>query len=123
MHRTLETFANAHRLDAVSRISLELVVEELFTNMIKHSRGPGTTVQIQVEMTHGQLKVEMTEPDVDEFNPFLNIPAFDDTRIHSGVTGGRGLFLVREIAKEVSYKYSNRTGKTMVVIEARKIDV
>ena len=123
IHRTLETFAHAHCLEGVSRIRLELVVEELFTNMIKYSRGSGGTVKLDLEKALDKIRIELTESDVDEFNPFQALTSPDHKPPASDSIGGRGLFLVREIAEEVSYQYNGRTGTTVVVIKAGDTNV
>jgi anti-sigma regulatory factor (Ser/Thr protein kinase) len=121
--RALEEFSLAHGLTKLSHTRLTLVVEELFTNMVKYSQGVGTTVDIQLDISADRLKIQLTEPDVDEFNPFVTATNLSIAPLDSTKPGGRGIFLVKEIAEEVSYQYANRQGTTTVVIKTGDNDV
>jgi len=120
---SLEAFSNTHGFGGSSRTRLDLVIEELFTNMVKYSRGNGKSVDICIEIISDRLRIDMVECDVDEFNPFLVPTNPDGTPLDPSKSGGRGLFLVKEIADDVSYHYSNRTGTTTVVVKTGDKDV
>ena len=120
---SLEEFSKTHGIAGASRTRLDLVIEELFTNMVKYSRGNGMSVEVSLEIFSDRLRIDMVECDVDEFNPFLVPTNSDGTPIDPSKPGGRGLFLVKEIADDVSYHYSDRTGTTTVVMKTGDKDV
>jgi anti-sigma regulatory factor (Ser/Thr protein kinase) len=69
---------------------LELIVSELVTNAVRHSRGgPDSSVKLSVERSNESLRVQVT----DEGNGFTLAPRPDPWE-----GGGFGLFLVESLA-------------------------
>lgn len=103
-----ERFAEANRVDEPLRYSINLVVEELFTNMVKYNTGGGHAIGIRMDVRDGTLRIELVDDDVDPWDP-NEAPAVKlDQPIEERKPGGLGLYLVRSIVDELKYEYTNR---------------
>jgi anti-sigma regulatory factor (Ser/Thr protein kinase) len=62
-------FAAAHRIEESLGYSINLVVEELFTNMVKYNTGGGHPIRIRMDLDNGRLRIELIDEDVDPWDP------------------------------------------------------
>ena len=122
MAQFVEEFTNSAGLGFDVTMRLQLVLEELATNMMKYSVGEGREFEIHLAPVDGRVRVELIEPDVDEFNPVANAPDLDSTDMANRRAGGMGLFMVRQMA-EIDYRYADRTGFTTLILHTGEADV
>jgi anti-sigma regulatory factor (Ser/Thr protein kinase) len=99
--------------------TVNLAIEELFTNMVKFN--PGGSEQISLEMQHpdGSLLVCLSDHEVEPFD--VTVPRQVDTAapVEKRESGGLGLFLVQQMVD--SLDYSHRGGVTTITF-SRKLD-
>lgn len=88
--------------------SANLVVEEIFTNMVKfHPEGAGE-ITLRVDRQNGRLLLCLVDHDVDDFD-ITKVPEIDVNRpLAERKPGGLGIHLVRRIAETFSYRYEDR---------------
>lgn len=118
-----ERFAEAQRFDEPLRYSINLVVEELFTNMVKYNTGGGCHIAIRLDVRDGTLRIELVDDDVDPWDP-NEAPAVKlDQPIEERKPGGLGLYLVRSIVDDLKYEYTNRQMKVTAIknLERRNV--
>jgi anti-sigma regulatory factor (Ser/Thr protein kinase) len=108
-------FAAAHRIDESLSFSIHLVVEELFTNMVKYNTGAGHPIRIRLNADDRKLCVELVDEDVDPWDPDEAPDVRVDRPIEERRAGGLGLYLVRSIADKLTYEYENRRMKITVI--------
>ncbi|MHB8163538.1 MAG: ATP-binding protein [Methanoregula sp.] len=99
-------------------LDTQLAVEEAITNVIVHgyAKGPGTIV-ISCHTTRGIAEIQI-EDSAPPFNP-LSIPEPDiSVEIEERQIGGLGVFLIRQVMDEISYRYEN--GKNILVLVKKK---
>jgi serine/threonine-protein kinase RsbW len=99
-------------------LDTQLAVEEAITNVIVHgyAKGPGTIV-ISCHTTRGIAEIQI-EDSAPPFNP-LSIPEPDiSAEIEERQIGGLGVFLIRQVMDEISYRYEN--GKNILVLVKKK---
>lgn len=112
----LDEFALIAGLDDRSKSRLGLVVEELFTNMVRHSKGAGHDVGIRLERRDQRLHLELTDDDVEPFDPDT-VPVPDvSAGLESRRPGGLGLHLVRAMVDELDYRYEPETRRMRVSV-------
>jgi serine/threonine-protein kinase RsbW len=99
-------------------LDTQLAVEEAITNVIVHgyAKGPGTIV-ISCHTTRGIAEIQI-EDSAPPFNP-LSIPEPNiSAEIEERQIGGLGVFLIRQVMDEISYRYEN--GKNILVLVKKK---
>ena len=108
-------FTTDHRFEESLTYSINLIVEELFTNMVKHNAGGGQPVRIQLDVEGGRLRIELTDEDVDPWDPGQAPEVRLDRPIEERTPGGLGLHLVRALADEIEYDYKDRRMRVTVI--------
>lgn len=112
---TSDFFARAS-IDPRLLPTVDLVVEELFTNMVKYGTRPGAAAEIRIAMAavEGGIEVEMVDAGVDAFD-VTRAPDADTTLpIEEREAGGLGLHLIRRLVDSWSYDYSQARRESRV---------
>ena len=87
-------------------LKLDLLIEEIFTNVCRHGYPDGR--QGVVTLTYsvpapGELSVEIADQGV-EFNPLTAAPPVLTSNLESRPIGGLGIFLVKTLAPFITYR-------------------
>lgn len=101
-------FIAGHGLSEELCFSVDMVIEEIFVNMVSYNQ---STADIQIAMTAlpNGIALSFMDFDVDRFDP-LEVPAPDLTGgLDDREPGGLGMHLVLNIAQDVAYHYGNRS--------------
>ena len=101
---TADTFARME-IDARLLPTVDLAVEELFTNMVKYGIGSTSPVRIELAAIAGGVELRMIDDDVEPFDITRAPDADIDAPIEERKPGGLGLHLVRRMADSVAYEY------------------
>jgi anti-sigma regulatory factor (Ser/Thr protein kinase) len=112
---TSDFFAR-ERVDPSLLPSVDLVVEELFTNMVKYARGadPAAAVRIDMAAVEGGVEVTLTDFGVEPFDVTLAPDAEIDLPIAERQPGGLGLHLIRRLVDTWSYEYQKEKRESRV---------
>lgn len=85
--------------------SVDLVLEELVTNIIRHAYDDDGAHEIAVRIVLEPVRIVMTvEDDGREFDLREAPPANLDADLERRQSGGMGIHLVREIAERIDYR-------------------
>ena len=103
----LEAFCREAQIEREQCLRMNLVLEELFTNTVKHGhRGDCDApvwVQLRCESSALRLTYEDTAP---PFNPYARVETdFEVTPLEERKVGGLGVFITREMAAAFDYAY------------------
>lgn len=102
-------------------LDVELILEELFTNMVKYAREGLSPIVIGLSREGPNIRLVLRDFDVERFDVTKPIPTADeDLPIHERTPGGLGLRLVRRLADSLAYDYTDRTSTITVI---RKLEV
>jgi len=104
----VEEFLNDHGLDPANGYDLELVLEELFTNQVKYTRG-SQPIRIALDTVDSRIRAVVQDVDVDRFDPTAVGPARTDAAPEDRKPGGLGIHLVRRLTEDFHYDYRDRT--------------
>ena len=87
-------------------LKLNLVVEELFTNTVRHGHRGDSDAPIWISVDSGPAAVYVTYEDTaPPFNPYALFASAPDTTLSLRKVGGLGVLLTRELASTRDYAY------------------
>lgn len=109
-----ERYLADENIDESVAWSINLAVEELFTNMVRHNTGAGHPIAIGFGMDANRLIVHLIDDDVDPFDPSTIPTVKMDEAIDERHVGGLGLHLVKSIVDKITYEYQNRRMKVTI---------
>jgi len=103
------------------RRTVDFVLEELFTNIVKYGRASDTKVSIDLRCAGQGVRVTLTDPDAEYFDP-QSAPQPDvRAPLERREPGRLGLHLVRELVDALEYRYSReeRAGRITFTVGKR----
>lgn len=104
----VDDFSERNAIAAETRFELQLCLEELVLNVVNHGfDNPGQhDIRIGIALNDdGRVLTIRVVDDGREFDPLTDTPAPDlDASLEDRAVGGLGVFLVRKIMDEVSYR-------------------
>ncbi len=96
---------------------IELILEEILLNICRYAYPPGEIGEVEVILSLGEKEISLTFEDQGKpFNPLEFKPKIiqEDDPLEELEPGGLGIFLVKEMAKKVSYEH--RKGRNILTI-------
>jgi len=97
------------------RMPMQFAVEELFTNLVKYSRGGTRDILLDLKRDGGRLEVSLTDFDVERFDiravPDVNV----DLALKDRKPGGLGIHLLKRMVDDVGYEYVDGRSTTTFV--------
>jgi len=111
----LKGAAQNYELDERTTFTVNMAVEELFTNMIKYGSGGDAAIEVGLDREGDQLVVRLVDTDSEPFD--LNALETVDTSapLSERRPGGLGIHLVKCLMDEVNYEYKNRITRIRLV--------
>jgi anti-sigma regulatory factor (Ser/Thr protein kinase) len=119
----VEDYAAARSLTDALIGEAMLVVEELFTNHVRHQ--PPSTEPIEIGLRHGDdgsLDIELVDQRAVAFDPRPADATVVDVPGREHEQGGRGLFLVRTLASSLHYEFEDGVAITRVRLPPHRSD-
>ena len=110
----LQTFIERHAITEKDAFAINLVVEELFTNMVKYSGGADRRIEIRLEKNDRRVNLQLTDFDSEPFDPASASKVDVNAPIEQRQPGGLGLHIVRALVDELRYELDERTLKVSV---------
>ena len=114
MFAFVSEFLAARGLSSSNAFPLELILEELFTNVLKYRTGGEDSVAVRLGLENDRLVLSFVEFQVDPFDitevpePDLSAPA------HERRAGGMGIHLVKKLSDRVSYEHRDGVSTTTI---------
>jgi anti-sigma regulatory factor (Ser/Thr protein kinase) len=105
----LEAFGKSHDLPARLLFDMNLVLDELITNVIVHGLEIHETAPIMVELAYeaGQLTAHLRDKGR-PFDPTTVSPPDVAAPLHERKIGGLGVHLARTLTDSLSYRYDGQ---------------
>lgn len=107
-------FVENERLSEKVAYSIDLAVEELFTNMVKYNTGTSRDIAIAIGREKDEVVLQLVDFDVDPFDPTSPGDIDTDQSLEARTPGGLGLHLVKSVVDKITYEYKDRTMKVTV---------
>lgn len=111
----LEGEARVLSIPAESMRPLELAIEEIFANCVRHNpqgRGP---IDVRIDLEGRRFRVTIIDPDSDAFDLRAVAAARTDLSLDQRRPGGLGIHFVRAIVDEIDYRHEGRRAVTVLV--------
>lgn len=100
-----ERFFDAEEVEPGPRYAVNLVIEELFTNMVKFNPDGPATVTVQIERLPAALQVCLSDREPEPFDVSEPRELDIDAPVERRDEGGMGLFLVQKFVDALEYAY------------------
>jgi anti-sigma regulatory factor (Ser/Thr protein kinase) len=88
--------------------AMYFVVEELFTNMVKYATASAEDVTIALQLDGTRLTIQLTDHNVDPFDPATAPQVDPATPLQERRVGGLGIQLVKQMVDDLQYAYADR---------------
>ena len=112
---TADAFAR-HAIDLRLLPTVDLAVEELFTNMVKYGTGSTAAVRVSVGPIDGGVEVTLIDHGVEPFDITRSPDVDIDAPIEEREPGGLGLHLIRRMADSVEYAYTQESRQSRITL-------
>jgi anti-sigma regulatory factor (Ser/Thr protein kinase) len=110
----VEEFLASETLDPQHAFDVNLVVEELFTNMVKYARDGVHDIAMALSRDPRGIVITLRDFDVERFD-VTKAPEVDVSRpLAERRVGGLGIHFVRQVADRIQYDYRDRTSTITV---------
>lgn len=117
----LEVFSKEQNVDDKTAFCVNLVAEELFTNMVRHNQGGGDRITVSIERSDNRVQLELVDTDVEPFDPSTAETPPVDAGIEERRPGGLGIYLVRKMVDDLRYDYE-ADGRRMRVTVTKTLE-
>lgn len=94
----------------------DLVIEELFTNMVKYGTGSAMPVELGFEPSLDGVRIVLVDRDVDPFDIRSSREVDIHAPIDERVPGGLGLHLIRRMASSIDYDYDPERRESRIAV-------
>lgn len=110
----VQVFFATNGLPGDQTMEVDLILEELFTNMVRHARGGGEQIAIGLDWDGSTLTLILRDFDVEGFDVTVEPSTHLDRPLTERGAGGMGLLLVHRLADSLRYDYAGRTSTITV---------
>lgn len=117
--RFVREFLTQEGLALERAFDLDLVIEELFTNLVKYSRGDRGTIDVGLTHEDRQVIITLCEQGAELHDPTTAPDVDVDRPIGERVPGGLGIHLVRKLSEDFRYEWRDGTATTTVTVRMK----
>jgi len=111
----IRDFGTQTKLDDRNVNAINLVVEELFTNMVKFNPGNTNDISIGLSRDPDKITISIIDYDVEPFD-IRETEDYDPTLpLEERRIGGLGIPLVKKFVDKIDYEYKNRQSKITLI--------
>ena len=110
-----EEVARSEGIEPNSLRPLQLAIEEVFANCVRHNASGSGQVEVRVDIAGQRFRVAITDPDTDGFDPRLAPDVRTDLPLEERRPGGLGIHLIRAMVDHIDYRQDGRKAVTVLV--------
>ena len=98
---------------------VDLATEELFVNMVTYNTESDEDILIRMEPHEHGIEVNLTDYNVDRFDPTAAGLVDVEAPLRERVPGGLGLYLVLKMVDSIHYEYRNRQSSITFIVDRK----
>jgi len=110
-------FFAARGIDADQAFDVDLVLEELFTNMVRHARGGTSEIEVGLDDDGTALTMKLRDEGAEPWDPSQAPVPETDRPIHERRPGGLGIHFIRRLTRDLRFEHLDGTTTVTAVIE------
>ncbi len=114
------SFIDQNQLTDDIAYSINLTIEELFTNMVKYHPDNTNDILISLSKDSKELMIIITDYDVEPFDITQTKAIHQKQSLEERRIGGLGLYFVMKMMDKVTYEYNDRQSKITLIKKLRK---
>ncbi len=108
-------FIGRNGIDDSLTFTINLAVEELFTNMVKYNTRNTNEISISLNKDGNRLVVRLIDHDVEPFDVTKRGKVNIRQRLADRKPGGLGIHIVKKLVDEIDYEYRNRQSTVTLI--------
>lgn len=108
-------FISKNLIDDSIGFTVNLVIEELFTNMVKYNPESTSEISISLAKDENELVINLTDFDVEPFDITRTEEVNTRKPLEARKPGGLGIHLVKRLVDKIDYEYEGRQSKITLV--------
>lgn len=112
----VDNFRNENSISEGAVFKLNLMIEEIFTNMIKYASQSRQDVTIALARKGNSVVISLTDFAVEPFDVTASAKVDINLPLEERTPGGLGLHLVKTLADNVSYEYKDGNSKVTITL-------
>ncbi len=116
----IDEFSVKTGLDESVVFTINLVVEELFTNIVKYTSENSNEILLQLKKNEDDLIIHLTDFDVDPFDITKTAEVDTKQSLEERRVGGLGIHLVKQMIDKIEYEYKDRQSKIILIKHLEK---
>jgi anti-sigma regulatory factor (Ser/Thr protein kinase) len=113
-------FITSNNIDETISFTINLVVEELFTNMVKYNLENSNDILITLDKDQDNLIISLIDFDVEPFDVTKTEGVNISKSLKERKIGGLGLHLVKQMVDKINYEYKNGNSKITLIKQLEK---
>lgn len=110
-------FFAARGIDADQAFDVDLVLEELFTNMVRHARGGTSEIEVGLDDDGARLTLRLRDEGVEPWDPGQAPAAEVDLPVEERRPGGLGIHFIRQLTHDLRFEHLDGTTIVTAVLE------
>ncbi len=103
-----EEFETCNGLEDPESYFLDLTLEELFTNLVRHANG-SENIDVEIELDDGLITIRLTDRETGPFDGNSLGEVDTEAPLMEREPGGLGIHLVKKMADSLEYDYDDGT--------------
>jgi anti-sigma regulatory factor (Ser/Thr protein kinase) len=119
----IDDFFAQRNLEDAGVFAVRLTIEELFTNLVRHNKGGGEHILLNLDITNKTIVMSLTDFDVEPFDITQADPVDVSVPLAERTPGGLGLHLVKSYVDDLEYEYTDRTMRIIATKRLEEKDV
>ena len=113
--RLLDRFFAESSVGSSPRFPIELAIEEIFTNMVRHNAGGAGDLRVEIAAQDGEVVATVTDFDAPRFDPTAEAPPPGiEKGLEQRTPGGLGIHLVKKMIDRIEYSHRDRTATVVL---------